>query len=880
MSKFIVPVQLSDFLESPTNTFAQGFVGMYVKNGWLKLKKSDLEKDAVLDRPLNGFEAETEVFDVLPEDSVLRAIEKLAARTSGGGGVSKGVMVYGTTVSNNNSLTVNADWQWVVETNTVSLQNPVTLVFPGVAENQMRIDTVVGNTSGNVSRVQGISVSKDMPVVPPNIPSGWVPLFDVSVFDLEGRTVYFGSDGIDITGDDVTLGGFVMNATTDFKYNLDSWPQEAKDAVIGTLDMFRLLKVIPVLGNKLLLQFSRHVVIVEQDGSVYSPNGKPWIYLITVANITHLDIDFERNAVFIGTSTRFRNFEHFEVDAFGEWTKTLLGSYWVIKIDLTTGLHIPEFVFSQSGTYNGTPSIYKLSVMKTGNIFFQGSHYTYDEGEANGFYRFVINGVTGAYIYSNTLSSSNLGGNGGNFFIDGYGAATIPNLDQKVDSQNRVYEGWAIGQATIDGQRGVMRYNMDVQTAFFPNYRIDETFNLPLTRNPAYTSDPGATSNGIRFVEILEDDSIIIIRHAINNLVLYDGEPMPVAMKFNEFGVRDLTFGQSLDGEIGLYNFSLATITGYHKVKTNLYQLNGSFTFNTDFGSVSRNVVFINSNGRLVKNFEGFTANNQEITSRFRYENSSGVTSPSTANMMYFLHPYLETLVIGSLYRYTTDRLVFWTSPTKIEYVDIYQSYSFFRFGVRRNDSTGQHLIGYETYQGYKFTDNSFITKNFVELKSKEDRLFSENLTNILSSNIDLNLNQKFEESKSYADGLFETLTGEPEPQYKTCGINIDGAGNPISTGLKGYGVIPFNCKVVSWYIVGDAIGNFEIDVWVSSSIPNNSNSITALSKPKLDNQQVASSGILTGWNQNIFSGNIIAYSVLSSSIVTKINLVLKLELV
>jgi hypothetical protein len=879
MSKFIVPVQLSDFLESPANSFSQGFVGMYVKNKWLKLKKNNSEKDAVLDRPLDGFEAETEVFEITPEDSVLRAIEKLAARTSGGG-VSKGVVVYGTTESNNNFLTLNPDWKWVVETNIISLENPVTIYFPEVSENQMRIDTVVGDAEGNVSRIQGTPVNKDTPVVPPDIPLGSVPLLQVSVFDFSGTTVYFGSDGIEVNNRDIVLGGMVMTSTNDFKYNINSWPQNARDSVDGILDMFRIIKVIPVLENKLLLHFGRHVAIVEQDGSIYSPNGKPWLYLVSSVNIIHLEIDFERNAVFIGTSTRFRDFEHFVVDGSGVWTRTVLGSYWVIKIDLLTGLHVPEFVFSQSGTYNGNPAIFKMSVMKTGNIFFQGSHYTYDAGEANGFYRFVINGTTGAYIYSNTLTSANLGGNGGNYMLDGFGAGTIPNLDQKVDLNNRIYEGWAIGQSTMDGARGLVRYNMDVQTAFFPNFRLDTSFSIPLSRNPALLSDGTATTRGIRFVEILEDNSILIIRNPENNVVLYDGQPMPVAMRFDEFGVKNESFGESFEDEIGLYDFSLATITGYFKVKTNLFQLNGSFIFKTDYGEITRNVVFINNEGRLVKEFEGFTANSTEMSSRFKYDSSSGTLSPPSANLNYFLHPYRETLVIGSSYRFASDKLSFWTSPDKIQTVDIYQSYSFFRFGVRRNDVSGQHVIGYETYQGHKFTDNSFVTKNFVKLKSKEDKAFAQEINDLLAENLSQNIEQKFEESKDYADTLFEAVYIEPEIQFKTCGINIDGSGNVISTGLKGYGVIPYDCKIISWYIVGDTVGDFEIDIWVSSSIPNNSNSITGSSKPKLQNQQVAFSDVLTGWNSNISSGNIIAYSVLSSSVVTKINLVLKLEII
>jgi hypothetical protein len=78
MSKFIVALHLPNFTETPANTFATRFVGMYVKNGWHKIMLDGAELDAVLDRPLTGFTTDIPAAAVVATDTVLQAIQKLA----------------------------------------------------------------------------------------------------------------------------------------------------------------------------------------------------------------------------------------------------------------------------------------------------------------------------------------------------------------------------------------------------------------------------------------------------------------------------------------------------------------------------------------------------------------------------------------------------------------------------------------------------------------------------------------------------------------------------------------------------------------------------------------------------------------------------------
>jgi len=119
-------------------------------------------------------------------------------------------------------------------------------------------------------------------------------------------------------------------------------------------------------------------------------------------------------------------------------------------------------------------------------------------------------------------------------------------------------------------------------------------------------------------------------------------------------------------------------------------------------------------------------------------------------------------------------------------------------------------------------------------------------------------------------------------PEFgRTVGITIDGSGSPITTGIKGYATIPYNGIIDSWYLVSDTLGSCVIDVWLNNNIPTISNSITGINKPTLSTQQINSSVDLSGWTQiNVSSGNVIAFYVESTSIVTKINLILKLLIV
>lgn len=108
-------------------------------------------------------------------------------------------------------------------------------------------------------------------------------------------------------------------------------------------------------------------------------------------------------------------------------------------------------------------------------------------------------------------------------------------------------------------------------------------------------------------------------------------------------------------------------------------------------------------------------------------------------------------------------------------------------------------------------------------------------------------------------------------------GITIDGAGSVITSGVKGYVVMPYKAKIIGWSIVGNTSGNCLIDVWKNTTIPTVSDSITGSEKPNLTAQQINSDNNLTTWNVDINLDDIIAFNVISANTVSRINLIIKI---
>ena len=110
----------------------------------------------------------------------------------------------------------------------------------------------------------------------------------------------------------------------------------------------------------------------------------------------------------------------------------------------------------------------------------------------------------------------------------------------------------------------------------------------------------------------------------------------------------------------------------------------------------------------------------------------------------------------------------------------------------------------------------------------------------------------------------------------KSFGIVIDGGGSPITTGIVGDVVIPFNCTITGWTLVADQVGSIVIDVWKDTYAnfpPTVLDTIAGSEKPTLTGVNKNQDLTLTTWTTAVTAGDIVRFNVDSASTVTRITL-------
>lgn len=104
-------------------------------------------------------------------------------------------------------------------------------------------------------------------------------------------------------------------------------------------------------------------------------------------------------------------------------------------------------------------------------------------------------------------------------------------------------------------------------------------------------------------------------------------------------------------------------------------------------------------------------------------------------------------------------------------------------------------------------------------------------------------------------------------------GITIDGGGSVITTGLKGYIQIPYNCTITGWTVLPDQTGSIVVDVWKQSLMnfpPIVADSIAGTEKPSVVSADYGQDLTLTSWTTTVTAGDIVAFNVDSASVVTR----------
>jgi hypothetical protein len=110
------------------------------------------------------------------------------------------------------------------------------------------------------------------------------------------------------------------------------------------------------------------------------------------------------------------------------------------------------------------------------------------------------------------------------------------------------------------------------------------------------------------------------------------------------------------------------------------------------------------------------------------------------------------------------------------------------------------------------------------------------------------------------------------------CTFTIDGGGSAITTGVKGYVRVPFNCVITGWDIVADQSGSIVVDVWKDTYAnfpPTVADTIAGSEKPTLSSATKNQDLALSTWTTNLTDGDYLGFNVDSVSTVTRVTVTL-----
>jgi hypothetical protein len=114
-----------------------------------------------------------------------------------------------------------------------------------------------------------------------------------------------------------------------------------------------------------------------------------------------------------------------------------------------------------------------------------------------------------------------------------------------------------------------------------------------------------------------------------------------------------------------------------------------------------------------------------------------------------------------------------------------------------------------------------------------------------------------------------------------TLGITIDGGGSAISTGVKQYISIPYDCTITGWILVADVSGSIVIDVWkdtYANHPPTVADTIASTEKPTISSSTKGQNLALSAWTVGVQKGDVIGFNVDSCSTITKATLTILVQ--
>ncbi len=128
--------------------------------------------------------------------------------------------------------------------------------------------------------------------------------------------------------------------------------------------------------------------------------------------------------------------------------------------------------------------------------------------------------------------------------------------------------------------------------------------------------------------------------------------------------------------------------------------------------------------------------------------------------------------------------------------------------------------------------------------------------------------------------GTDETIThNDTTARVSQITFIINGNGSTITTGVKGYVPIDFDCTINQMTMVADQSGSIVVDVWkdvYANYPPTDADSITASAVPTISTALKAKDATLTGWTTSITAGDVLGFNVDSVTTHTFVTIVLK----
>ncbi|MBU1863892.1 MAG: hypothetical protein KKH94_09540 [Candidatus Omnitrophica bacterium] len=101
----------------------------------------------------------------------------------------------------------------------------------------------------------------------------------------------------------------------------------------------------------------------------------------------------------------------------------------------------------------------------------------------------------------------------------------------------------------------------------------------------------------------------------------------------------------------------------------------------------------------------------------------------------------------------------------------------------------------------------------------------------------------------------------------------IDGGGEAITTGVKGYVRVPFNCAIVKSTLLADQSGSIKVDIWKDTYTnfpPLDADSICGGYEPEISSGTKDEDVTLSGWTTAITAGSVLAFNVDSIAAITR----------